>query len=1233
MEAARKDIDQAKDEVVFKLPEDEDESLLTEEVSSKKSKKSKVSSRLASERTGTRVSERLRSTRQMLRDGEAGDAEGPQGRVPNLRHSRVAAEEVEDSLPQVAQHTRGAAVRRELVRDEMPAHPVPHARRAMVRREELWMKPPPTGERLQKTAPYRTETFTSSDRVLRTNPHRTDTSPVGEKSLRVTPPKPDLGAAGDRIQRGSQPTADRLSRGAPQRTDTSVDKVLRLGQQKPEKPIGLDKLQSILPRPEAPTSEALIPQLHPQGLDREAVRLKVNLKEQKGDTSPFCLSSSELQDSKDVPGVALAVCLAQDGTGAVGKPVNIQTPAEPEKDILEKAPGPVIPVAPVELPCESKLEDGHKVGLAVGVQEECVPKLEEEICKGSTVGQQDSLNSVTDVPTQETQERTPVDSADRAVSEEALTQSSDTPVEDTGRATPESLSKATKVEVPVMASPDHSVAAAGELPQLEILPCIKEHNGLEQPPRTGSSPHPVPNSLNEPKPKTSPSDAVLPTPGPASSETSLLKESPRQGHGIGGNPLPGDELQSKQAEVPASSPEPGSVRESSVAAAALSPGALLSDENPSPARVPRRRTSADVLILKSGQGKDGPAAKVLRKLPGRLVTVVEEKELIRRRRNRMRRLDAAGSAVLSPSNSSAQSVSEPETSPSGKELPLLRDLPARRRIELESRAAAKEKDSCSREELLINASAEPVKRKRGRPPKNKSPEQQSSGLPQPRLEPALETNPQSKELEKKAPEVQPPNKALEKKMPKTISAKRECPKNKIKSSKNDSPVEKRRRGRPPKVREPPIIPPKPPASDMPPATLTKPLVSELSSKVSEQPNSPVGPAPVTEATSRGCESAGLHPKSTSVSKTSPQGRNRMTTHPKLISKSVPKAKSVPKTKSVPKAAKPPKTLSKSSPEAREPLASPTLQPSSEMQGLPSPPCPPPQTHSSAETPPKRKRGRPPKNSPSPCVEVAPPQPSTSDQETSVEKQAPAPPVRKRRRRRRKDELGPALPKVNQSSSEGEDARPLTRLALLKREEKPESGSEGLAQLSPKHVVTEGPSSAESSTGEQPSSDTPSRSTRLRPGSLVPPLERETQRRKRRCSLGGSQVSNSSKSPVPRAASEQEGGESESSLRSSSESSGNKSTQQPKRQCCESGGRRGRGRGQRHRGGLADRILRSAAKPSEGTRSASSPIPTRKAGSASASTLAGASTGAPSTATCPAALLTSSLSNRGRKPKT
>uniref|UniRef100_A0A670JF96 Snf2 related CREBBP activator protein n=1 Tax=Podarcis muralis TaxID=64176 RepID=A0A670JF96_PODMU len=767
-----------------------------------------------------------------------------------------------------------------------------------------------------------------------------------------------------------------------------------------------------------------------------------------------------------------------------------------------------------------------------------------------------------------------------------------------------------------------------------------------------------------------------------------------------GKKLHEEEHQNKEAEIQAPC-LPAVSSQASPSDTAVCSGAPSADESLSLIKTPRRRTSADVQIRQSCQDQDGPAAKVLRKLPGRLVTVVEEKELIRRRRNRVRKLDTANSTVVSPSNSSAQSMSEPEpSSPSGKELPLLRDLPARRRIELESRAAAKERDGGLRGEAHTSPSAEPMKRKRGRPPKNKSSEQQSPGLLQPLPEPVQETTPQSQTAEKKVPETQPQSKTsekkvpetqpqsktsekkvpetqpqsktsekkvpetqpqsktsekkvpktqlksktLNKKVPQTTSPKSKSPKGKTESSENNSPVEKRRRGRPPKIREALVVSPKPSHSEVLPASSTNPLVTELLPNVQEQRDKSPRPTPVAEAIPKIHESLDLHPNpnTTSISKVSPKARNRMPVHPKptSISKPAPKAREL--------LAAPPKPVSKFSAGACEPLPTPpravsAAEASPEIQALPSlprPPCPSPQaalSSTTSESPPKRKRGRPPKNPPSPRVEAAPPPTSPSDHEISTEKkETPAPPVRKRRRRRRKDELGPSLPGVGQSSSEGEDSRPLTRLALLKREEKPESCGEGLAQPSPKQALPEGASSAESSAWEQPSGDTPARSTRLRPGSLVPPLERETQRRKRRCFLKGSRVSNSRQSPAPQATSEQEGGESESSLRSSSESSSNKCSQQPKRQCYESGGGRGRGRGRGWRtGSPADRILRSAAKPIDGTRPASSPIPTRKTGPASVPTSAGAGSGvlSPSCAPSPAAPVTSSLSNRGRKPKT
>uniref|UniRef100_A0A8C6XJT8 Uncharacterized protein n=1 Tax=Naja naja TaxID=35670 RepID=A0A8C6XJT8_NAJNA len=444
------------------------------------------------------------------------------------------------------------------------------------------------------------------------------------------------------------------------------------------------------------------------------------------------------------------------------------------------------------------------------------------------------------------------------------------------------------------------------------------------------------------------------------------------------------------------------------------PGNLSSGDSLSPNKPPHHQTSTDVQIQQSCQTPDGPAAKVLRKLPGRLVMVVEGKEFIHRQRNHMCKLDSAPSTLMNLGSSLAQSLSEPEIPPSTKALPLLRDLPARRRIELESWAAAKEKDNGLKVGLLGNTSSEPVKRKRGRPPKNKSPDQQSPGLLQPFPKPALEISPQRKAPVRKTPEDHPRTQSPEQQGPENSSPKSESSKSKANSSENgDSPVEKRRRGRPPKTRQSSLMPPKSPALE---------------------------------------------------------ARELLTAFPK---------------------------------------ASP------------------------ANSPPKRKRGRPPRNPSLPQVEVVQPPTSNSDQETSLEKHTLAPPGCKQRRHRRKDDIGPSLPSTNQSSLDGE-TRPLTRLALLKQEEKPESCSWALVQPSSKHTGTERASLAESSTWEQPSSDTPARPPPL-PGCLVPPLELETQQRKRCCSMEGKRVRNSSKSPASQGIAEQEGGESESSLKSSLES--------------------------------------------------------------------------------------------------
>ncbi|KAJ8363064.1 hypothetical protein SKAU_G00118950 [Synaphobranchus kaupii] len=157
-------------------------------------------------------------------------------------------------------------------------------------------------------------------------------------------------------------------------------------------------------------------------------------------------------------------------------------------------------------------------------------------------------------------------------------------------------------------------------------------------------------------------------------------------------------------------------------------------------RSPRKRQSADGEVL-SGLPEDSPSAKVLRKLPGRLVTVVEDKEPKRRKRGAS---GGGGSAIRQPDGSAQTSKSAdelsrgtapqtpdgasgpqkenattPQTSPSkispllqvaqnsssaypsragvispyspthhSPDMPVLRNLPVRRRLETESRMAA-----------------------------------------------------------------------------------------------------------------------------------------------------------------------------------------------------------------------------------------------------------------------------------------------------------------------------------------------------------------------------------------------------------------------------------------------------------------------------------------------------------------------------------------------------------------
>ncbi|XP_041819357.1 helicase SRCAP [Chelmon rostratus] len=228
-------------------------------------------------------------------------------------------------------------------------------------------------------------------------------------------------------------------------------------------------------------------------------------------------------------------------------------------------------------------------------------------------------------------------------------------------------------------------------------------------------------------------------------------------------------------------------------------------------RSPRKRQSADGEVLR-GLVEDSPSAKVLRKLPGRLVTVVEEKEPRRRRRRGSGTGGGASSEEATVEENTSGFIDEPNkdnTSPSpdsktkgtmtkspqdqdstpspsvhpqpvrsyppyspphlSPDMPVLRNLPVRRRLETESRMAAQlgeqqqhlgrgrgvnqsrkmdvppGKDATSTSaESSVNSLEIPLKRKRGRPPKTppRLPESDNTVTPSPQpTSPSEDGNP------------------------------------------------------------------------------------------------------------------------------------------------------------------------------------------------------------------------------------------------------------------------------------------------------------------------------------------------------------------------------------------------------------------------------------------------------------------------------------------------------------
>ncbi|XP_049759165.1 helicase SRCAP isoform X2 [Elephas maximus indicus] len=462
-----------------------------------------------------------------------------------------------------------------------------------------------------------------------------------------------------------------------------------------------------------------------------------------------------------------------------------------------------------------------------------------------------------------------------------------------------------------------------------------------------------------------------------------------------------------EAQTPTSSPEKlQELVTAEVTAPSTSSSATSSPEGPSPARPPRRRTSADVEIRGQGAGCPGqpPGPKVLRKLPGRLVTVVEEKELVRRRRQQRGTastpapvVSETGASLGSPSTCSTSGqesspptsgpceASPPSTLPTQTQQPFI----ARRRIELGVTGGGSPENG-ERELLAITPPA--VKRRRGRPPKkNRSPADSGQGVDEiPSSTSKGKTNgadpvPGAETLIVAEPVVGPqlipgPHplgpQSIHKPEPIILS-----------------PVEKRRRGRPPKARDLPI-----------PGTISSPGDGNLESRTQPLPLPPPLPS-----------------------------------FPPLLAC--------------------PATVTNT-------VTTVTI----------------------STSPPKRKRGRPPKNPPSPRPSQLP----VLDRDSSSVLESCG--------------LGRQQQLQGQGDSEGSSSdedggRPLTRLARLRLEAEGMRGrkSEGSMVVAviqdDLDLVESGPGGLEL-TPPVVSLAPKLRSTRLRPGSLVPPLETEKVPRKR-----------------------------------------------------------------------------------------------------------------------------------------
>uniref|UniRef100_H3AHV5 Snf2 related CREBBP activator protein n=1 Tax=Latimeria chalumnae TaxID=7897 RepID=H3AHV5_LATCH len=218
-----------------------------------------------------------------------------------------------------------------------------------------------------------------------------------------------------------------------------------------------------------------------------------------------------------------------------------------------------------------------------------------------------------------------------------------------------------------------------------------------------------------------------------------------------------------------------------------SPQGGKAEESSPLTKVPRRRSTADSEILRSQKNGDSPTAKVLRKLPGRIITIVEEREPTKRRRKLLKTQgegEKSTAEVTAPEHRFSNCVSEPESS--GRDTPGLRNLPVRRRVEAES--SESESETAAKEKPKAECPQFVEKRKRGRPPKSpklcqgainliKSSKSSSKGKDDHIDRKVKKKNPEEPETDPSSLRVQ----------------------TEAKGPLGEPPVQKRKRGRPPKV--------------------------------------------------------------------------------------------------------------------------------------------------------------------------------------------------------------------------------------------------------------------------------------------------------------------------------------------------------------------------------------------------------------------------------------------------